>query len=189
MVLLTSLQPSPTTHHPPTLPPHKYNTCSQTIAWKQNQSLALKHFVDIYLSFSLLFRNHKHSIWLHKMKGMSAACRVSPSRIRVLVLYRYYSYLHNCLWAVSPFLQIWWCSWFYSEKKSPRQPQREAPMHQPKHCSQPIFTSTANGKIRWQSPMAVTDVYLMCHINFVLAHTWATGSWNPCHQFVRLCKH
>ena len=73
--------------------------------------------MDIYLSFSLLFRNHKHGIWLHRMKGMSAACRVSPSRIIVLLLYHYYSYLHNCLRAVSPFLQIWWCSWFYSEKK------------------------------------------------------------------------
>lgn len=56
------------------------------------------------------------------------------------------------------------------------------------HWYRPIFTLLAYWGMRWQSLIAVADVYLLCCIDFAVAQSWATGSWHPCYRFIRLCK-
>ena len=44
----------------------------------------------------------------------------------------------------------------------------------------------AVSQIRQHLQMAVAKVYRLFHISFVLAHSWAAGSWHPCQHFAWL---
>lgn len=52
--------------------------------------------------------------------------------------------------------------------------------------SLPCWLLSACQQIRWHLPTAASDAYLLCHINFSQALSWASGPQHPHHQFARL---